>query len=314
MQATILTYDENVALLSWAGVIAALRHGHRCPPPQQGDILLGGAQGQLLTRAAHIEGLGFAVKADSIFPGNARFDRPSVQGAVLLYDPDFGAVQAIIESRLVTQYKTAADSVLGALCLARPDSRRLLIMGAGAVAETLARAYDAAFPGLAQIAIWSRRPDQAEALVERLGDLRAEVSATTEAAESAGRADIISTATMARDPILPGDWVRPGTHVDLVGAFTPEMRESDDALVAKSVVYVDFMGTVMDRIGDVMAPIASGAIPRDHIRGDLYALLAPGGVHRSSAEQITLFKNGGGAHLDLMVAHHIAQVAAAARA
>ncbi|KEC75313.1 ornithine cyclodeaminase [Rhizobium leguminosarum bv. phaseoli CCGM1] len=110
---------------------------------------------------------------------------------------------------------------------------------------------------------------------------------------------------MARSPILRGEWVRPGTHVDLIGAFTPDMREADDALIAAGLVYVDFMETVMDRIGEIMQPIAAGAIERSHIRGDLYDLVAAGATSRQSGDQITVFKNGGGAHLDLMMASYV---------
>ncbi|MBB6225521.1 ornithine cyclodeaminase family protein [Rhizobium leguminosarum] len=305
MLPALLTYEASVSKLSWPAAVDALRRGHQLPRPQQGDLLLGSDDARLLNRAARIEGLGFAVKAESVFPGNARKGLPSVQGAVLLFDPDCGAVRAVIDSRLVTHYKTAADSLLGAQCLARADSRHLVILGAGAVAGTLARAYDAAFPDIERISIWSRRPEQAKALAATLGDLRAEVTGAADVAEAVRAADIVSAATMARSPILLGEWVRPGTHVDLIGAFTPDMREADDALIAAGLVYVDFMETVMDRIGEIMQPIASGAIERSHIRGDLYDLVAAGTTSRQSDDQITIFKNGGGAHLDLMMASYV---------
>jgi ornithine cyclodeaminase len=287
MLPNVLTYEASVSRLSWPGAIDALRRGHQRLRPEQRDLLLGSDDARLLNRAARIEGLGFAVKADSVFPANAQRGLPSVQGAVLLFDPSCGAVRAVIESRLITQYKTAADSLLGAQCLARPDSRHLVILGAGAVAGTLARAYDTAFPGIKRISIWSRRPEQAEALVTTLGDLRARVIAVTDLQEAVRAADIVSTATMARSPILRGEWVCPGTHVDLVGAFTPDMREADDELIAAGLVYVDFMETVMDRIGEVMLPIAAGVIERAHVRGDLYDLVAAGPTSREDLTPIT---------------------------
>ena len=143
------------------------------------------------------------------------------------------------------------------------------------------------------------------AATKLLGDLRAEVTAAADVADAVRAADIVSAATMARSPILQGEWVRPGTHIDLIGAFTPEMREADDALIAVGLVYVDFMETVMDRIGEIMQPIAAGAIERSHIRGDLYDLVAAGTTSRQSDDQITVFKNGGGAHLDLMMASYV---------
>lgn len=310
----LLSYETCAHAVNWPGAVEALRRGHRLPRPEQGDLLLGSADGQLLNRAARIEGLGFAIKGDSIFPGNAARGLPSVQGAVLLYAPDTGAVRAVIDSQLVTHTKTAADSLLGALCLARPDSRHLVIVGAGALAATLAQAYDAAFPGIERISIWSRRPEQAREVAATLSDLRVEIAAVADLPTAAGEADIVSCATMARDPILLGAWVRPGTHVDLIGAFTPEMREADDALIAAALVYVDYADTVIDRIGEVMLPIRSGAITRDHVRGDLYDLVARDGSSRENPEQITLFKNGGGAHLDLMIACHVVEAVKAASA
>ena len=161
--------------------------------------------------------------------------------------------------------------------------------------------------------IWSRRPEQARALVATLGDLRAKVAAVENLPEAVGQADIVSAATMARQPVLLGEWVRPGTHIDLIGAFTPEMREADDALIASALVYVDFVDTVVDRIGEIMQPILSGAISRGHVRGDLYDLVAADGSSRRSDDQVTLFKNGGGAHLDLMIASYVVEAVEASR-
>lgn len=153
----LLTYEECKNALNWPDAIKALRQGHTLARPQQGDLLLGSGDAKLLNRAAYIDGLGFLIKGESVFPGNAQKGLPSIQGMVLLYDPHCGSVRAVIESRLVTQYKTAADSLLGAQCLARPDSSHLVIIGAGMVASTLARAYDAAFPSVERISIWSRQ-------------------------------------------------------------------------------------------------------------------------------------------------------------
>lgn len=309
----LLTYEACENALSWPGAIEALRQGHKLARPQQGDLHLGSGGARLLNRAAHIEGLGFVIKGESVFPGNPQQGLPSVQGAVLLYDPRFGSVRAVIESRLVTQYKTAADSVLGAQYLARPDSRHLVIVGAGMVASTLVRAYDAAFPSLERISIWSRRPEQAQALAATLNNVGSKVEAVVDLPKSVGQADIVSAATMAQQPVVLGRWVRPGTHVDLIGAFTLEMREADDDLIASSLVYVDCVDTVVDQIGELMQPIQSGVITRDHVRGDLYDLVAADSPSRQSEKQITLFKNGGGAHLDLMIADYIVNAVSAAK-
>jgi ornithine cyclodeaminase len=307
----LLTYEGCENALSWPGAIDALLQGHKLARPQQGDLHLGAGGARLLNRAAQIDGLGFVIKGESVFPGNVRKGLPSVQGAVLLFDPHCGSVRAVIESRLVTQYKTAADSVLGAQYLARPNSRHLVIVGAGMVASTLARAYDAAFPSVERISIWSRRPEQAQALAAALGDIRSEVAAVADLPKAVGQADIVSAATMSHQPVVLGEWVRPGTHIDLIGAFTPDMREADDDLIASSLVYVDCVDTVVGRIGELMQPIQAGVITRDHVRGDLYDLVAAAGPSRRSDEQITLFKNGGGAHLDLMIANYVVNAVSA---
>jgi len=301
----LLTYDECERALSWPGAIDALRRGHKLARPLQQDLFLGSGDARLVNRAAEIEGLGFVIKGESVFSGNAEEGLPSVQGAVLLYDPHCGSIRAIIESRLVTQYKTAADSVLSAQYLARPNSRHLVIVGAGVVASTLARAYDAAFAGVERISIWSRRPEQAQALAATLNGIRSEAVAVTDLPKAIGQADIVAAATMSQQPVILGQWVRPGTHVDLIGAFTPEMREADDNLIASSSIYVDFVDTVVDRIGELMQPIQSGVVTRDHVRGDLYDLVAADRSSRQSDNEITLFKNGGGAHLDLMIADYV---------
>lgn len=314
MPPQLLTSAACEDALQWLGAVDALRQGHRRARPQLGDVMLGAGNRKLVNRCAWIEGLGFLVKGESVFPGNALQGLPSIQGAVLLYDDDRGGLRAILESSVITRYKTAADSVLGALCLARPDSRHLVIVGAGVVAASLAQAYDAAFPGLERISIWSRRPEQAQALAGHLTHLRSAVAAATDLPAAVGQADIVAAATMATQPVLQGRWVRPGTHVDLVGAFTPDMRESDDQLIAASWVYVDCIETVVERIGDLTQPIQSGVITRRHVRGDLYDLVAAGASCRQSDAQITLFKNGGGAHLDLMVADYAVNAVHAAAA
>lgn len=294
-------------LLDWLGAIDALRRGHQMARPEIADQMLGGADALLLNRLARVPGLGFAVKAETVFPGNPGKGLPSVQGSVLLFDDASGAVRAVIESRLVTEYKTAGDSLLGATLLARPDSRQLLIVGAGTVAASLARADSAVFPALECISVWSRRPEQAHALIAALPDVPVRMAVAPDLRAAVEAADIVASATMSRAPLVLGEWVRPGTHVDLIGAFTPDMREADDALMARARLWVDCRQTTVEVIGELMQPIASGAITREDVLGDLYDLIgAPTPVRRSHTD-ITVFKNGGGAHLDLMIAAYIAQ-------
>lgn len=300
----VITDADTARRLDWRGAVQALRDGHALPRAEIRDSFLGPATGTMMTRAACIDGLGYGAKSFTVFDSNAARGLPTVQGAMLVFDKDDGHLRAVVEMGLVTRYKTAADSVLGTSLLARPDSRHLLIVGAGTVAASLARAYRAVLPGIEQVTVWARRPDQAQALVASLGDIGCALGVATDLERAVGAADIIATTTMARQPIIRGDWVRPGTHMDLIGAYKADMREADDALMARASLFVDSRETTA-HIGELLMPIASGAITANSVLGDFYDLLRPDARRRQSDHEITVFKNGGGAHLDLMIASWI---------
>ncbi|MDQ7260382.1 ornithine cyclodeaminase [Paracoccus sp. PS-1] len=305
-----LSYEDAIGRLNWPDAVEALRQGHGLPPAEIRDVFLGPPTGTMMSRSAWIEGLGYGAKTFTVFDGNAARGLPTVQGAMLVFDGETGTLQAIVDSPLVTEIKTAADSVLAASLLARPDSRHLLIVGAGTVATSLVKAYTAVLPGIERVSVWSRRPEQARELVAGLDGIEAELVAVPDLQDAVGEADIVSSATMARQPVILGDWVRAGTHVDLIGAFKADMREADDALMAKAALFVDSRATTLGHIGELMLPIASGAITAESVLGDLYDLVRPDARRRQSDDEITLFKNGGGAHLDLMIASWIARVMA----
>ena len=210
----------------------------------------------------------------------------------------------IIDSKLVTRWKTGADSGLGARHLARPDSRALTIIGAGEVAGSLAEVYSALFPALDRIRIWNRTAENAQRLVQGLAAQGIAAEVAPDLAEAVAQADIVASATMSRQPILRGEWLRPGTHVDLVGAFRADMREADDAALQRSRIFVDSFDTTLAHIGELRDPLARGVIARADVLGDLADLVA-GRPGRRSPDEITLFKNGGGAHLDLIVGRAI---------
>lgn len=302
-----ITYEDTIHRLSWPDAVEALRLGHLRPRAQVADMFLGPSEATLLSRGAYIEGLGYGVKSVTVCGANPAKGLPSVQGAMLVFEPDSGQLDAILDSQLVTEIKTAADSVLGARLLARPDSRHLLVIGGGAVARSLVTAYAALFPNLERISVWTRRPEQAQALCEGFDGLRIPVAAVRDLPGSVAKADIISTATMSREPILQGSRVRPGTHVDLIGAFKADMREADDALIGTAALFVDSRETTLHHIGELMIPLAAGVITETDVRGDLYDLVSGTVTGRRSVDDITVFKNGGGAHLDLMTARYIAR-------
>lgn len=290
--------------IRWIEFVDAIDTGHTYERPQISDVFLGPPGRTLLSRAAWVEGLGFGVKSVSVMAENPALGLPSVQGAMLVFDETTGGLIATIESGLVTDIKTAADSVLGARYLARPDSQTLLVIGAGAVAAKVIAAYCQVFPNLAQVWIWNRSHEKAEKLARSLSRSGHPVSAISDLPKAARDADIITTATMSQTPVLLGDWVSPGTHVDLIGAFRAEMREADDALLQKARLFVDSRDTTLHHIGELKIPLESGVIDEADILADLYQL-NQGFVGRTNSRDITVFKNGGGAHLDLMTAFAI---------
>lgn len=291
---------EAEARLSWDGLVAALEAGHRLPRASIADIFLYRGADTLLSRAAVIDGLGQLVKTATVFPGNITQGLPSVNGAVSLFDDRTGTLTAMIDFHLVTKWKTAGDSLLSARRLARPDSRRILIVGAGTVARSMVGAYASAFAG-AEITFWNRSAAGAEAAAAATG-----AQATTDLEAAVGQADIIATATMSREPLILGDWLTPGTHLDLIGAYRADMREVDDTALRRARLFVDSRTTTIDHVGELKGPIARGVISEGDVIADFYDL--PLGIYdRRSPDEITIAKNGGGAHLDLMTASYIRQ-------
>ena len=294
---------EIDAAMSWPRVIAAITLGHRLAKPKLGDVLLTLGPDKMLTRAAWVEGLGAAIKSVTVFPGNVNRTPavPSIQGRVLLFDKDTGSITASLEGAAVTRWKTAGDSALGSQLLSRPDAKMLLMVGAGTMAEPLIRAHVSVRPSIEAVAIWNRTGARAESVASRLGDLGRTVRVAGSLEASAREADIISCATMTSDPVIRGAWLKPGAHLDLVGAYNMDMRETDDEAMRRGRIFVDFRETTIGHIAEITVPIRTGVIRKADVLGDLYDLV-PGGPGRQSDSDITIYKNGGGAHLDLMTA------------
>ena len=243
--------------------------------------------------------MGLAVKSATVFPGNAARGKPSINGGVSLYSDVDGTLEAIIDFHLVTKWKTAGDSLLGALKLARRGSRKILIVGAGTVGHSLRQAYGAGFPG-AEFTIWNRSASKAEAFAAQHKGMT-----VAEDLDTAVRAaDIITCATMATEPLIRGAWLRAGQHLDLIGAYRPDMREADDEAMRRARIFVDSRETTLGHIGELKTPLETGVIAPADILADFYDL-AGGAFRRQSDAEITLFKNGGGAHLDLMTSRYI---------
>ena len=298
----VIGYDEADPLLEWVELAEELEAGHRQPKAQVGDQFLTRRDDTVLSRAAIIDGIGIAVKTATVFPGNAEFGMPSINGAMVLFSDRTGIAEAMIDFRLATKWKTAGDSLLAAKHLARPESNRILIVGAGTVARSLVEAYSTTFEG-AEFQVWNRTPSNADAMVAEMSG-RFRMVAVRDLAEAAGRSDIIATATMSCEPVIRGEWLAPGTHLNLVGAYRSDMREADDTAIKRSRVFVDSRETTIGHIGEIKQPLERGIIGEDDILADFHDI-SKGAFRRTSSEEITLFKNGGGAHLDLMTARYI---------
>lgn len=300
MTPAMIPFDAET-LLDWRALTDAILQGHLRPKAEIGDTFLYRGDDTMLTRSAWIDGLGIAVKTANIMPGNPARGEPMIHGAVNLYDDVTGLLDAIVDFHLVTKWKTAGDSVLGARLLARPDSRVILIVGAGTVGRNLRDAYGALFPD-ARFLIWNRSADGAQ----KFADECDKTDAVAALADGVAQADIITSATMTTDPLIKGDWLRPGQHLDLIGAYRPDMREADDEALTRARLFMDSRDTVLDHIGEFKDPLARGVIARDDVVGDLYD--HKDGVFTRQPDDITLYKNGGGAHLDLMTSRYILEV------
>lgn len=296
MSIPFISFEDGDPLLDWLELTQALADGHNLPKAEIGDTFLYRGKDTLLSRSAWVDGLGVAVKSATVLPGNPDQGRPMINGAVNVFSDVTGEIEAILDFHLVTKWKTAGDSLLAARHLARPDSKNILLVGAGTVSHNLHSAYSAAFPG-ASFTVWNRSHDNASAMSDALG-----ITAATDLAEAVSAADIIASATMTTEPLIKGEWLSPGTHVDLIGAYRPDMREVDDTALNRARVFVDSLDTTIGHIGEIEIPLQTGALVRSDIVADYYDLAA---FKRQSETEITLFKNGGGAHLDLMTARYI---------
>lgn len=253
-------------------------------------------------------------KIFTLFPDNPSRGMPTVQAIVAVFDSKDGTPKAIVDGTEVTLRRTSSMSALASDYLARKDSSRLVVCGAGALAPHAALAHASVRP-ITSIGVWARRPEAAAAVVEKLtvecSDIQAEV--VTDLAEACSGADIVSCQTSASDPFVFGEWLQPGTHLDLVGSHSPEKRECDDEAVRRSSVYVDVMETSLREAGDILIPVKNGTITRNDIVGDL-SDLARGIVQgRTSDNQITLYKSTGSSLADLAGAELAVEVHTASR-
>lgn len=281
----------------------ALAEAHRNPAPLVDRSELhhdrNGTRQIYLNLPAWQPGKAMGTKIVSVIPSNTNIDAQlrSVQAVYVLLDGKTGSPLAVMDGTALTYRKTAADSGLGARFLARTEARSLLMVGAGGLAPFLVEAHRAARPSINRIRVWNRDRERGQKLAASLG---AEV--VDDLAEAAAESDLICCATSSTRPLIDGNWLQPGTHLDLVGSFTPDMRECDDECVRRARIFVDSRTFAIDQPGDLANPLARGIIARERIEADLFDLCTKGVTPQRRPSDITLFKNGGGAHLDLFTA------------
>lgn len=299
----VLNADETRTALPWRGLIEALatmfastcvapvRHHHEMEVP-------GEAAAVMLLMPAWVPGEHIGVKILNLFPDNHLRALPTIIGSYLLSSGKTGEMLAMVEGGELTARRTAATSALAARYLSRDDAQTMLMVGTGRLSLNLMEAHAVHRP-LNRFLVWGRNSAKAQETAKEARRLGLEAEAVTDLAAAAGQADIISCATLSETPLIRGEWLKPGTHLDLVGAFKPSMRESDDEAVRRSSVFVDTYGGALKEAGDIVQPLQSGVLAQSGIKGELAELV--GGRHpgRSSADEITLFKSVGAALEDL---------------
>lgn len=281
------------------GAVQPVRHHHTIERPDgaASTLLLMPAWNDLV-RAGTSDGGHVGVKIVTVSPDNNAIGKPAVMGLYLLLDARTGEPQALIDGPRLTQWRTACASALAATYLAREDASKLLIIGAGALSRFLANAHSAVRP-ISEIRIWNRTAANADAAAADLRRSGLNASVATDLDEALGWADIVSAATISSQPLVKGALLSPGAHVDLVGGFTPTMREADDETIRRARVYVDTRAGATKEAGDIVQPLASGVLTNDAIVADLHELARGEKPGRGSPDEITLFKSVGAALEDL---------------
>jgi ornithine cyclodeaminase/alanine dehydrogenase-like protein (mu-crystallin family) len=295
--------EEIRRILSFPMLVAALESGHRRPKIEIQDGFLGSEKEQYFVRHAVDRGRFMASKLITSFPANLiKGELPTVQAVCILFDGANGRPLAIMDGTEITYWRTAADSALGAKILAPAAPATLLVVGAGQMSSWLVRAHRTVRPSLRRVLIWNRSQERATQLSVSLRQQGIEAEAVDDLASATRLADLICTCTRSHEPLVLGGNLRPGTHLDLVGGYTPDTREADDEAARRARVFVDRRESAFKGVGDILQPIANGAIGAADVLGDLYDLLGGTVPGRRSPSDITFFKNAGGAHLDLMTA------------
>jgi ornithine cyclodeaminase len=310
----IITADEIEAALGYPMLVdvleSAFRMGAIAPPRHHHTIELAGRPAATLllmpawsssSPGAGTAGRYIGIKSVTVFPDAAKFGKPAVQGTYLLLSTETGEPLALMDAPRLTVWRTAAASALAARYLAPAKASRMLLVGAGALGAYLVRAHVSIRP-IREVAIWNRTPANAQRLATRLAAEGLAASATENLEWAVRCADLISTATLSSTPLIHGAWLKPGTHLDCVGAFKPDMRETDDEVARRARIWVDTREGATREAGDIVQPLKTGVIEESKIEGDLYELARGTAPRRGSDDDITMFKSVGASIEDLAAA------------
>ncbi|WP_371929890.1 ornithine cyclodeaminase family protein [Bradyrhizobium sp. CCGUVB1N3] len=292
-----LDYPRLIDVLSEA----FRRDGETMPVRQSYEVGASGAPGHLLLMPAWQRGQALGVKFVTVFPENASRGLGAVSSLYVLLDGTTGQPRAMIDGEALTNRRTAAASALASRHLSREDAHTLLVVGTGRIAACLPAAHRVVRP-IKRVLVWGRNPERALTLAGVFSRQGFEAQAVADLPEAVAQADIVSCATTSTQPLVMGQHLRTGTHLDLVGSFTPRMRESDDEAVCRSRVFVDTYGGALAEAGDLLQPMSAGRWQAHEVCGDLHELTRGARPGRIDKDEITLFKSVGAAIEDLAAA------------
>lgn len=277
-------------------ILVPQRHHHDFPNPETG------VDSTLLLMPAWHSGKEAGVKIATVSPENRRYGLPAIQAIYVLLNAVTGAMKATMHAKSLTAKRTAATSALASSFLSKNDASSLLMIGTGALSANLIRAHATVRP-MKNVYVWGRNDQKAKALCDTLKDEIFDCQVVNTIEEKIGEVDIISSATLSKTPLVLGKYLKPGQHVDLVGAYKNDMREADDMVISRASVFVDTFGGLHES-GDISIPMENGILTKEGIRGDLFSLCSGIRKGRTDEKEITVFKSVGHALEDLVAASY----------
>lgn len=305
----VISSEQVARLLAWPALIeriaSAFVEGVEAPPRHHHAMhRKEGEATMLLMPAWQTEGY-VGVKVVNVYPQNAAAGLPAIAGLYLLSNGDNGQPLACIDGSELTRRRTAAASALAARELAHPDADTLVVLGTGKLAPMLIEAHASVRP-IRNLQVWGRHPDKAAAVAKQYQD-QFETSVVTDLENSVNKADIVSCATLSTEPLVRGDWLKPGAHLDLVGAFRPTMRECDSVAMTRSKVFVDTYAGARGEAGDILQAMDESEFTFDDVRAELAEVLRGDKAGREHGDDITVFKSVGASLEDLAAAIEVWQ-------